>query len=279
MSKKRSGRSPGQRVVNGVQYSFLMILSFVSIFPFIWMIIGTTNTSKDITLGKMTLGNHFWENLHNLLSVGDLLTCVKNSAILSLVITLGSMLICSMAGYGFVVFRSKRKEFFFSMILLSMMIPTSSIVIPMFKMFSKMGLLNTKIGVALPALSTAFLIFFFRQNTKSFPMEIIQSARIDGLSEFGIFRRIYMPMMKSTYAAAAIITFMSSWNNYMWPLISLQTKEQRTLPLLISSLGTAYTPDYGMIMVGIIITTLPSALFFFLMQKSFVDSMMGSVKQ
>jgi len=184
-----------------------------------------------------------------------------------------------MAGYGFVVFRSKRKEFFFSMILLSMMIPTSSIVIPMFKMFSKMGLLNTKIGVALPALSTAFLIFFFRQNTKSFPMEIIQSARIDGLSEFGIFRRIYMPMMKSTYAAAAIITFMSSWNNYMWPLISLQTKEQRTLPLLISSLGTAYTPDYGMIMVGIIITTLPSALFFFLMQKSFVDSMMGSVKQ
>ena len=145
-------------------------------------------------------------------------------------------------------------------------------------MFNSMHLLNTKLGVVLPALSTAFLIFFFRQNTKNFPLETIQSARIDGLGEFGIFFKIYMPMMKSTYAAAAIITFMSSWNNYMWPLISLQTKDQRTLPLLISSLGTAYTPDYGMIMVGIIITTIPSAAIFFLMQKSFVNSMMGSVK-
>lgn len=267
-----------RRLSYAVQYIFLGGISLVSIFPFIWMIIGATNKSMDITLGKMTFGDQFFINLNNLLNAGDLLTCVKNSAILSLIMTALSMLVCSMAGYGFVVFKSKAKEFWFSAILLSMMIPTSSVVIPMFKMFSKMHLLNTKVGVVLPALSTAFLIFFFRQNTKNFPFETIQSARIDGLGEFGIFLKIYMPMMKSTYAAAAIITFMSSWNNYMWPLISLQTKDQRTLPLMISSLGTAYTPDYGMIMVGIIITTIPSALIFFLMQKSFVDSMMGSVK-
>lgn len=267
-----------KRLSYAVQYVFLGVLSLISIFPFIWMIIGATNKSMDITLGKMTLGNQFLVNLNNLLNAGDLLTCVKNSAILSLIMTALSMLVCSMAGYGFVVFKSKAKEFWFSAILLSMMIPTSSVVIPMFKMFSKMHLLNTKVGVVLPAVSTAFLIFFFRQNTKNFPFETIQSARIDGLGEFGIFLKIYMPMMKSTYAAAAIITFMSSWNNYMWPLISLQTKDQRTLPLMISSLGTAYTPDYGMIMVGIIITTIPSALIFFMMQKSFVDSMMGSVK-
>lgn len=267
-----------KRVIYAVQYLFLGIISIVSIFPFAWMIIGSTNKSMDITLGKMTFGNQFFINLKNLLEAGDLLTCLKNSAILSIFITCLSMLVCSLAGYGFVVYQSKKKEFFFSLILLSMMIPTSSLVIPMFKMFNGMQLLNTKIGVVLPALSTAFLIFFFRQNTKNFPFETIQSARIDGLGEFGIFFKIYMPMMKSTYAAAAIITFMSSWNNYMWPLISLQTKDQRTLPLLISSLGTAYTPDYGMIMVGIIITTIPSALIFFLMQKNFVNSMMGSVK-
>ncbi|MBY0759432.1 carbohydrate ABC transporter permease [Sellimonas caecigallum] len=267
-----------KRVIYAVQYLFLGIISIVSIFPFAWMIIGSTNKSMDITLGKMTFGDQFFINLKNLLEAGDLLTCLKNSAILSIFITCLSMLVCSLAGYGFVVYQSKKKEFFFSLILLSMMIPTSSLVIPMFKMFNGMQLLNTKIGVVLPALSTAFLIFFFRQNTKNFPFETIQSARIDGLGEFGIFFKIYMPMMKSTYAAAAIITFMSSWNNYMWPLISLQTKDQRTLPLLISSLGTAYTPDYGMIMVGIIITTIPSALIFFLMQKNFVNSMMGSVK-
>ncbi len=267
-----------RRISYAFQYLFLTVISLISIFPFLWMIIGATNRSMDITLGKLSVGNQFWVNLENLLNAGDLLTCIKNSAILSLIMTLLSMLVCSMAGYGFVIFKSRVKEFFFSVILLSMMIPTSSIVIPMFKMFSKMHLLNTKLGVVLPAISTAFLIFFFRQNTKNFPVETIQSARIDGLGELGIFFKIYMPMMKSSYAAAAIITFMSSWNNYMWPLISLQTKEQRTLPLMISSLGTAYTPDYGMIMVGIIITTVPSALIFFLMQKSFVDSMMGSVK-
>lgn len=266
------------KVKNIGTYIFLTVISFVSLFPFAWMIIGTTNTSKDITLGKMTFGNQLIQNFTKLIGAGDLLVCLKNSIILSVIMTIGSMLICSMAGYGFTIFQSKIKDICFSMILLSMMIPTASIVIPMFKMFSKWGILNTKFGVILPALSTAFLIFFFRQNTKNFPYETIQSARIDGLGEIGIFFRIYMPMMKSTYAAAAIITFMSSWNNYMWPLISLQTKEQRTLPLLISSLGTAYTPDYGMIMVGIIITTIPSALVFFLMQKSFVDSMMGSVK-
>ena len=267
-----------RRAVFGVQYLFLTIIAVISVFPFLWMIISATNSSMDIILGKMSFGSELMNNIRNLLDAGDLLNCLKNSAILSLFITTLSILICSLAGYGFVVFKSRAKEFWFSVILLSMMIPTSSLVIPLFKMFSGVGLLNTKLGVMLPSLSTAFLIFFFRQNTKSFPQETIQAARIDGLGELGIFFKIYMPMMKPTYSAAIIITFMSSWNNYMWPLISLQTTDQRTLPLLISSLGTAYTPNYGMIMVGIIITTIPSALIFFLMQKSFVNSMMGSVK-
>jgi lactose/L-arabinose transport system permease protein len=268
----------GRKAIAAGQYIFLSIAAIVSIFPFIWIIIGTTNSSKDITMGKMTIGNQLATNFNNLIQVGDVWLCLKNTAILAFIITAASILVCSLAGYGFVVFRSKVKDKFFSLILLSMMIPTSSLMVPLFKMFSNMHLLNTKLGVALPALSTAFLIFFFRQNTKSFPYETIQAARIDGLSELGIFFRIYMPMMKPTYSAAAIITFMSSWNNYMWPLISLQTKDQRTLPLLISSLGTAYTPDFGIIMIGIVITTIPSALVFFLMQKSFVQGMMGSIK-
>jgi len=267
-----------RKAVAAGQYIFLSITAILSIFPFAWIIIGATNVSKDITMGKLTFGNQLANNFNKLIQAGDVWLCFKNSAILALIITVTSMLVCSLAGYGFVVFRNRMKDRFFSLILLSMMIPTSSLMVPLFRMFSKMNLLNTKLGVALPALSTAFLIFFFRQNTKSFPYETIQAARIDGLSELGIFFRIYMPMMKSTYSAAAIITFMSSWNNYMWPLVSLQTKDQRTLPLLISSLGSAYTPDYGIIMVGIIITTIPSALVFFLMQKSFVEGMMGSVK-
>jgi lactose/L-arabinose transport system permease protein len=98
------------------------------------------------------------------------------------------------------------------------------------------------------------------------------------LTELGVFFRIYMPTMKTTYAAAAIISFMNSWNNYLWPLVILQSPEKRTIPLLISNLGSSYSPDYGVIMSAIVIATLPTALVFFLMQKHFVAGMMGSVK-
>ena len=138
--------------------------------------------------------------------------------------------------------------------------------------------LNTIGAIILPSIATAFLIFFFRQNTKSFPKDTLEAARIDGLSEIGIFFKMYMPMMKTTYAAAAIITFMSSWNNYLWPLLALQSPEKRTVPLIISTLGSSYTPDYGMIMVAIVIATLPTAFVFFVMQKQFVQGMLGSVK-
>lgn len=101
---------------------------------------------------------------------------------------------------------------------------------------------------------------------------------MDGLTELGVFFRIYVPTMKTTYAAGAIITFMSSWNSYLWPLVVLQSPEKQTLPLLISNLGSSYSPDYGVIMTAIVIATLPAALIFFVMQKHFVAGMLGSVK-
>ena len=157
-------------------------------------------------------------------------------------------------------------------------------MVPLYRMFGKITNLIPLIGidtlaaVVLPTMTTAFLIFFFRQSTKMFPKELLEAGRIDGLSELGLFFRVYVPTMKTTYAAAAIITFMSSWNNYMWPLIVLQTPEKQTVPLLISTLGSSYAPDYGLIMLAIVISTVPTALVFFVMQKHFVAGMIGSVK-
>lgn len=111
-----------------------------------------------------------------------------------------------------------------------------------------------------------------------FAKELIEAGRIDGLSELGIFFKIFMPSMKTAYAAAAIITFMNSWNNYLWPLVVLQSPEKQTIPLLISNLGSSYSPDYGVSFLAIVIATIPTALVFFLMQRHFVAGMMGSVK-
>lgn len=275
-----------KRVSNILKYIFLILVSFVSIFPFAWMIISATNKSVDITRGSLLPGSNLMVNIQNLLS-SDLgfVSSLLNSAVIAIITTILALFISSLAGYGFEIFTTKSREILFTILLLSMMVPFSALMIPLFKLFSffnstplKFMGLNTLLAVITPSISTAFLIFFFRQNTKSFPKEILEAARIDGLGEFSIFLKIYIPTMKSTYAAAAIITFMNSWNNYLWPLIALQSPNKRTIPLIISTLGSSYTPDYGMIMVAIVIATLPTALVFFVMQKQFVEGMVGSIK-
>lgn len=275
-----------KRVSNILKYIFLILVSFVSIFPFAWMIISATNKSVDITRGSLLPGSNLMVNIQNLLS-SDLgfVSSLLNSAVIAIITTILALFISSLAGYGFEIFATKSREILFTILLLSMMVPFSALMIPLFKLFSffnstplKFMGLNTLLAVITPSISTAFLIFFFRQNTKSFPKEILEAARIDGLGEFSIFLKIYIPTMKSTYAAAAIITFMNSWNNYLWPLIALQSPNKRTIPLIISTLGSSYTPDYGMIMVAIVIATLPTALVFFVMQKQFVEGMVGSIK-
>lgn len=265
-------------------YIFLSIASLVSIFPFLWMLISMTNKSVDVTAGRLLPGGHLIENINKLIEQTQIGTALWNSFIIAIITTILTLLIGSLAGYGFEIYRSKGKDMIFSILILSMMIPFAAIMIPLYRLFGRISAdapfigLDTLSAALLPTIITAFFIFFFRQNTKMFAKELVEAGRIDGLSEWGIFFRIYMPTMKTTYAAAAIIAFMNSWNNYLWPLVVLQSPEKQTIPLLISNLGAGYTPDYGVIMTAIVVATLPTALVFFLMQRYFVAGMMGSVK-
>lgn len=275
------------KVIRTLEYVILSILSIVSIFPFFWMIIAATNKSVDVTKGTLVPGTYFFENLKTLLA-SDLnyVGAFKNSIVIAVITTAVAMVVSSAAGYAFQIYKSKARDAVFNIILLSMMVPFAAMMVPLFRLFTKfrnipvlnLVALDTPGSVIIIAVATAFLIFFFRQNTKTFPKELVEAARIDGLGEVGIFTRIFMPTMKSTYAAAVVVTFMSSWNNYLWPLIALQSGEKRTLPLIISAMGSSYTPDYGMMMTAVVIATIPTALIFFLMQKQFVAGMTGSVK-
>lgn len=265
-------------------YLFLSVASFVSVFPFLWMVISSTNPSVDVTRGKMLPGTYLFQNIRKMLETADIVTALLNSAKIAIITTVLALLVSSMAGYGFEIYRSRARDKVFNLLLLSMMIPFAALMVPLYRLFAGFSNIMPAIGidtfvaVILPSVTTAFLIFFFRQSTKMFPKELLEAGRIDGLSEWGLFFRIYVPTMKSTYAAAAIITFMSSWNSYMWPLVVLQSPEKKTIQLLISQLGSAYAPDYGVIMTTIVIATLPTALVFFLMQRHFVAGMLGSIK-
>ena len=268
------------------QYAFLGTLSVVSIFPFYWMVMAATNRSVDVTKGTLLPGTYFFENLKSVLE-SDLLylNSYGNSIFITLVTTILAMIVSSAAGYAFVVYKTKGRERIFDFIFASMMVPFAALMVPLFKLFSnfnKLGLsfigLNSPGAVIITGVATAFLIFFFKQNTATFPKDLIEAARIDGLGEIRIFLQIYLPTMKSTYDAAIVVTFMNVWNSYLWPLIALQSGDKRTLPLILSAMGASYTPDYGMMMCAVVLATIPTAAIFFLMQKQFVAGMTGAVK-
>jgi len=259
-------------------YIFLIIVSFISVFPFYWMISAATNTTVDVARGKLTFGTHALENFQNLLDSQPLWSTMGNSFLYSIVQTLLCLFICSLAGYGFELYHDKGKDRLFAVLLMAMMIPQVATMIPLFKMMSKAGLLNSVWAFVLPAISTPFMIMMFRQNSRNFPVDIMEAARLDGLSEFAIFFKMYMPVMKSTYAAAAVIVFMNAWNSYMWPKVVMLDNSAQTMPMLIANLAGGYTIDYGMLMMGVLFCSIPTMVIFFILQKSFAEGITGSVK-
>jgi lactose/L-arabinose transport system permease protein len=260
------------------QYVLLSLAAFISIFPFIWMVLGATNTSADIIRGKASPGSALVENIGKFFAQVDVPRVLFNSLFIAGVGSVLTLIVASMAGYGFEMFRSRFRERLFSLLLLMLSIPFAALMIPLFIMMANLKLINTYYAIILPSIASIFIIFYFRQATKAFPHELRDAARIDGLKEWQIFFWVYMPVMRSTYAAATIIVFMANWNNYLWPLIVLQTNDMFTLTLAVAALNAGYTPDFGVIMVGAIAATLPTLIIFFLLQRRFVEGMLGAVK-
>lgn len=259
-------------------YIFLSIVSIISVFPLYWMISAATNTSTDVSRGRILPGTHFMENFNNLVSQQPLWRALGNSFLYAIVTTLVCLLICSIAGYGFEIYHDKWKDKLFSILLLAMMVPQVATMVPLFQMFSKARLLNCTLGFILPMISTPFMIMMFRQNARSFPIDIMEAARIDGLNEIQIFFRMFFPTMRSTYAAAAVITFMNAWNSYLWPKVIMTDNNSMTMPMLIANLITGYVTDYGMLMCGVLFCSIPTMVVFFVLQKQFAEGITGAVK-
>ena len=276
MTKKQNKSMIQRRLIP--TYIFLAIVSLISVFPFYWMIMAATNNYVDVSKGKLTFGTYAAENFRNLISQQPLGLAMKNSFIYAISVTVICLFICSLAGYGFEIYHDKWKDRLFSVLLLAMMIPQVATMIPLFRMFSKAGLLNTVLAFFLPMISTPFMIMMFRQNSRAFPVDIVEAARIDGLSEIKIFFQMYMPVMKSTYAAAAVITFMNAWNAYLWPKVCMTDGKSLNMVMLIANMTGGYKIDYGMIMMGVLFCSIPTLVIFFVLQKQFAEGITGAVK-
>ncbi len=259
-------------------YLFLIVFALFSVFPLVWMMISATNTTLDITRGALLPGSALLDNWNNLVSTQEVAAAMTNSFKYSILLTLLCLLVCSLAGYGFEIYHDRHKDRLMSILLLAMMIPFAATMIPLFQMFSQAKLLNTTAGFILPTISTPFMIMLFRQSARSFPHEIIEAARIDGLNELQIFFTMFIPTMRSTYAAAMTITFMNAWNSYLWPKVIMTDAKSFTMPMLIANLTSGYVTDYGMLMLAVCLCTIPTVIIFFLLQKSFAEGITGSVK-
>lgn len=194
-----------------------------------------------------------------------------NSVFVAVTITLAQLLTSSMAGFAFARYEFPGRTVIFILILSTMMIPFQVIMIPLFIMMARLGMVNTYWGMIVPAIVTPFGIFMMRQFMLSVPKALLEAARIDGASEPYIFSRIMLPLCKPAIAALAIFAFLGSWDNFLWPLIIINSKELWTLPIAMSRFTEQYISQTHLQMAGASIMFLPVLIVFLLMQRNFIE--------
>jgi multiple sugar transport system permease protein len=272
------GATRGQAwLINGA----LLALAIISLAPLLWMVSVSFMPAGEASRfpppllpSGLTLGNY-----RELFGRTGMAHNFANSLLVSAAITLGSLLVNTMAGYAFAKLKFRGRQQIFQVLLAALVIPAQVAMLPLFLLMKQLGLVNSFGGVIVPALATVFGIFLVRQYARSIPDELLEAARIDGASELRIFFRIVLPMLKPVLVTLAIFTFMAAWNDFMWPLIILTDQEHYTLPVALASLSREHIMDVEMMMAGAVITVLPVLLLFLLLQRYYLQGLMlGSVK-
>jgi len=202
-----------------------------------------------------------------------------NSAIVAVAHTLSMLLFCSMAGYAFAKKEFPGKTAIFWTLLSTMMIPGMVLLVPLFLLVSKMGLMNNYGGLILPGLVGAFGVFLMKQFIGTLPNELLDAARIDGASEFGVYSRVILPLSKPALAVLGIFSFMGAWNDFLWPLLITQSKDMRTLAVGLATLQQESMTDFGLLMAGSTFAAVPMIIIFFAFQKHFLKGLtIGALK-
>lgn len=262
--------------------STLLITVTVVLVPFYWLAIAGTHSTGDIFGSPPPLlpGGHLLDNLANLEEGIGFSRTVLNSLLISLIYTILSGAVCTLAGYGFAKYSFKGRELLFGLLMLGLVIPSQVTLVPLFKMMLALDWLNTYQAIVLPNLALPFGIFLMRQSMSALPDELLAAGRADGCGELRLFIRIVLPPMRPALAALGIYLFLYQWNDFVWPLIALRTKDAYTIPLAIASLQGATETDYGQILAGTAVAALPMAVLFLLLQRHFVSGLLaGAVKE
>ncbi len=256
-------------------YAVLLLFAVVMVTPFYYMVITSlkSNDEASVPVIDLLVRHPTTMPYQDLLKGALFLKSAINSLLIALATTLGSMILCPLAGYAFAKHRFPGRDFFFISLLATMMIPGTVLLVPGFLLFRDFGWLDTWLPLIVPGLVGVFGVFLSRQFIEKLPDSLIDSAKMDGLAEWGIFVRMIMPLSKPLLATLAIFTFLGSWNSFLGPLIILQDEKKFTLPLVIAMLQGRFQGKENVQMAGAVMSILPVLIIFFIFQRQIVESL------
>ena len=272
----REIKSPAYIVYKIIVTIFMLLLVLLTVTPLVFMLSASFMTSRQILaipfswIPKPVNLNNFYKAVAGTLNTWTFPRNMLNSFIVSGTVTLSTLLLAGMSGYGLAKFRFKGKGFVFITIMSTMMIPFEAIMIPMYMISQKLNLMNSYRGLIIPYLVSAFGIFQMRQYLLTFPSEFLDAARVDGMGEMGIFLKLVMPNSAPVLATLAITTFRSQWDNLLWPLLVAQDVRLKTVPLYITSFSEEKHADEGALMAVALLSSLPMLIAFFTLSKYFI---------
>ena len=262
-------------------YGVLTILAVGMVIPFVWMLLASFKTSNEVFSIPMKLMPEIWygENYQEIWKKIPLLTFFVNTTKLTLITTVIQVLTSCFAAYGFAKVKFKGRDILFVIYVTTIAVPWQVYMVPQFALMSKMQLTNSHLGLILMQAFSAFGVFLMRQFLMGIPGELLEAARIDGLNEYGIFARIALPLVKPGIATLIIFTFVNIWNDFMGPMIYINSTELKTIQLGIRMFISQYGADYALIMAASVCSLIPVLIIFMLCQRWFIEGIAaGGVK-
>ena len=254
-------------------YLALAVAAAGLLLPFYWMVVSSLKSDNDVfTIPIQWLPDPVvWSNYLDIWRVSQMTTWLKNTLIISVAVTVSQLLTGSFAAYGFAKVRFPGRDVLFLVYIGTIAVPWQSYMVPQFILMSKLGLSDTRWSIIALQAFGALGVFLMKQFYDSIPDELVDAARIDGMSEFGIYRRIMLPLSVPALASLTLLTLVTTWNDYLGPLIYLRSPGLRTIQLGLSTFISQYNAEYALIMTGSVLSVLPIAVIFLLGQRYFVE--------
>lgn len=260
------------------------IICLIALLPVIMLIISSFRPSSELMRTGISLVFD-WSilNLDNynyiFTQAGEYWTWYMNSIIISAITIVLSLFFSAMVGYALAVYDFKGKNLFFTFVVFILMVPFEILMLPLFQMMIEFSLVDSYVGVILPMVVAPIAVFFFRQFALGLPTQLMDAARIDGATEYGIYFKIMLPLMTPSLGAMAILQGLGSWNNFLWPLIVLRSNDMFTLPIGLATLLTPYGNNYDVLIAGSVMTVIPIVILFIFFQRYFISGLtVGGVK-